>query len=65
MKLWHMRGHELTGSAERHALLTDLADNLHEMREHELLDLIRKMVEMIDDLEVDVADWMAIARAKE
>ena len=65
MKLWHMRGHELTDRAERHALLTDLADNLHEMREHELLDLIRKMVEMIDDLEVDVADWMAIARAKE
>jgi hypothetical protein len=49
-KLWHMRGHELGDPAERHALLTDLVEELQE-REPELLVLIRKMVELIDEAE--------------
>lgn len=50
MKLWHMRGPELADPAERHALLADLVEELQD-REPELLVLIRKMVEMIDEAE--------------
>jgi polyhydroxyalkanoate synthesis regulator phasin len=42
-----MRGPELADPAERHALLADLVEELQD-REPELLDLIRKMVEIID-----------------
>ncbi len=53
MKLWHMRGPELVDSAERHALLADLTEELQE-REPELLDLIRKMLDMTEAVEVEL-----------
>jgi acyl-CoA reductase-like NAD-dependent aldehyde dehydrogenase len=45
-----MRGPELADPAERHALLADLVEELQD-REPELLVLIRKMGEMIDEAE--------------
>lgn len=53
MKLWHMRGQELADPADRRALLADLADELQE-REPELLDLIRKMIDMTDAVEAEL-----------
>ena len=53
MKLWHMRGPELADPAERHALLADLVEELQE-REPELLDLIRKMLDMTEAVEVEL-----------
>ena len=53
MKLWHMRGPELADPAERHALLADLTEELQE-REPELLDLIRKMLDMTEAVEVEL-----------
>ena len=64
MKLWQMRVHELDEPATRHALLADLVDT-YSASEPSLVAVIRRLVDMVDDLEVDVGDWMAIARAKE
>ena len=64
MKLWQMRAHELDEKTTRHALLADLVGAYSEA-EPSLVFVIRRLVDMVDDLEVDVDDWMAIARAKE
>jgi hypothetical protein len=48
-----MRGPELADPAERHALLADLVEELQE-REPELLDLIRKMLDMTEAVEVEL-----------
>jgi hypothetical protein len=64
MKLWQMRAHELDEKTTRHALLADLVDTYREA-EPSLVFVIQRLVDMVDDLEVDVDDWMAIARAKE
>ena len=64
MKLWQMRAHELDEKATRHALLADLVDTYREA-EPSLVFVIQRLVDMVDDLEIDVDDWMAIARAKE
>lgn len=64
MKLWQMRAHELDEKTTRHALLADLVSAYSEA-EPSLVFVIQRLVDMVDDLEVDVDDWMAIARAKE
>jgi hypothetical protein len=64
MKLWQMRAHELDEKTTRHALLADLVDAYSEA-EPSLVFVIQRLVDMVDDLEIDVDDWMAIARAKE
>lgn len=64
MKLWHIRAHELDDKETRHALLTDLVDAYSEA-EPSLVSVIQRLVDLVDDLEIDVDDWMAIARAKE
>lgn len=64
MKLWQMRAHELDEKTTRHALLADLVDTYSEA-EPSLVFVIQRLVDMVDDLEIDVDDWMAIARAKE
>ena len=64
MKLWQMRAHELDEKTTRHALLADLMDAYSEA-DPSLVFIIQRLVDMVDDLEIDVDDWMAIARAKE
>jgi hypothetical protein len=64
MKLWQMRVHELDEKTTRHALLADLVDTYRES-EPSLVFVFQRLVDMVDDLEIDVEDWMAIARAKE